>query len=91
MAIGDPRALNQEVADWGWTVRAPPPSKFISLALVDEADDAGFCEATDEHVARKCDMSQEKYLKNLRLLESPTLVAIEHREDHARRCTLSLP
>jgi hypothetical protein len=71
-----------------------PGFKVILLALADEADDAGVCAASDEHVARKCAMSEETYLQKLRLLESQGLIAIDHREDNARRgvrhCTLTL-
>jgi hypothetical protein len=39
-------------------------------------------------------MSEETYLQKLRLLESQGLIAIDHREDNARRgvrhCTLTL-
>jgi GTP-sensing pleiotropic transcriptional regulator CodY len=64
-----------------WTVPVSTTSKFVLLALADNADDAGVCVAVDQHLAKKCGMTVDAILRAIRALESAGRLVIDSSED----------
>ena len=72
---------------WAWTVRLPPTSKIVLLALADEANDSGFCFPSHQHVAKKCDLGERTVRRMIKLLAAYNYLSVERRFNKNRSCT----
>ena len=72
---------------WAWTVRLQPTGKIVLLALADEANDAGFCFPSHEHLARKCELGERTVRRMIKLLAARNYLSIERRFNKNRSCT----
>jgi hypothetical protein len=71
---------------WAWTVRLPPTSKIVLLALADEANDSGFCFPSHQHVAKKSELGERTVRRMIKLLAAYNYLSVERRFNKNRSC-----